>query len=54
MILKFIESMLADRKFQVQLNGNVSKYKYLQIAPEMVSLRALSFLQFYSTPILPI
>ncbi|KAF0742628.1 Uncharacterized protein FWK35_00018990 [Aphis craccivora] len=30
MSLRLIESMLADRKFRVHLNGNVSRYKYLQ------------------------
>jgi len=30
MTLRLIESMLADRKFRVHLNGNVSRYKYLQ------------------------
>ncbi|VVC41950.1 Reverse transcriptase domain [Cinara cedri] len=30
MTLRLIGSMLPDRKFRVHLNGNVSKYKYLQ------------------------
>lgn len=30
MSLRLIESMLADRKFRVHLNGNISRYKYLQ------------------------